>query len=304
VLRGVLEATRALELLTIGSYYKISSTAFVTLKSRVSALCATQILLSHDYYRIDISNAGNVYDIIWENVSIPIKQIRMRNTIANSILAIGAIFWSLVVTFISAISSLESISQEIPALKQYSNTQAYIFFNSYLAVGILLILLSLLPFLFDFISRSYEGTKLESEVQNSILHRYFYYQLANIFVAVGLGSIATSLHQIISNPSAILSILGNSVASFSIYFANLIITRTFTGIPIEMLRLFNLLDIALVYLFYDKKRYTRRQLRTGAFADCPMLYGWIYPNILMGLMIMVTYACVSDFAEILCRTLY
>ncbi|RYG67263.1 hypothetical protein EON64_07835, partial [archaeon] len=54
VLRGVLEATRALELLTIGAYYRISSTAFVTFRSRVSALAACNILLSHEYYRMSV----------------------------------------------------------------------------------------------------------------------------------------------------------------------------------------------------------------------------------------------------------
>jgi hypothetical protein len=106
--------------------------------------------------------------------------------------------------------------------------------NSYLALGLLLILLSLLPVIFDIIARNYEGLKLESEIQNSIMTRYFYYQLANVFVSVGLGSIATSLHRIIDNPASILSILGDSVPSFSVYFTCLIIVKTFTAVPIEV----------------------------------------------------------------------
>lgn len=293
-LRGVYEATRALELLTLGAYYRTSSTAFITFKTRFSSCCCQQMLLSHEHYMIDVTPAPNPNDIIWSNVSIPLKQINIRKSISNSTLIVGALFWSIVVTFITAVSNLESISQEIPSLQAYSNTSIYQFFNNYLAVLILLILLALLPFVFDFISRNYEGVKLESEIQNSIMTRYFYYQLANVFVSVGLGSIANSLHQILEDPTSILSILGNSVPSFSIYFANLLITRAFTGIPIEMLRIFPLLDIVIVMFCADKKRYTRRELSSGAFADPPMLYGWIYPNILMGVMIMVTYFCVSN----------
>ena len=33
--------------------------------------------------------------------------------------------------------------------------------------------------------------------------------------------------------------------------------------------------------------------RLGAFANPPILYGWIYPNLLMVLMIISTYCCVS-----------
>jgi hypothetical protein len=299
-LKGIKEATKALEYLTLGAYYRISSTAFVTFKSRFVSCCSLQMLLSHEYYTMDVQAAPNPKNIIWENVSIPLKQIQIRRSISDGTLMVGAVFWSIVVAFISAISNLESISQEFPVLQQYSDTDVYKFFNNYLAIGVLLILLSLLPFVFDFISRNYEGLKMESEIQNSVMTRYFYYQLANVFVAVGLGSIATSIHQILEYPSSILSILGNSVPSFSIYFANLIITRTFTGLIIEMLRIFPLLTVATVSCCSDKRKYTRRELRQGPFADPPMLYGWIYPNILMVVMIMVTFSCLAPFISPLC----
>jgi calcium permeable stress-gated cation channel len=45
--------------------------------------------------------------------------------------------------------------------------------------------------------------------------------------------------------------------------------------------------------FIDRKKCTRRELRTGAFFAWPMLYGWIYPQLMMVLMIMVTYACIA-----------
>lgn len=236
---------------------------------------------------------------MWDNVSIPQSQINIRKSIADGTLIVGALFWSIVVTFISAISNLESISRVIPSLQEYSNTELYQFANNYLAIGLLLILLAILPFIFDFIARSYEGLKTESEIQNSIMTRYFYYQLANVYVSVGLGSVATSLHEILSNPANILSILGSSVPSFSIFFANLVVIKTFTAVPIEMLRIFPLLDILSVSLCLDKRRCTRRELRTGAFADPPMLYGWIYPNLMMILMIMLTYSSVNTSLNLL-----
>lgn len=292
-IRSVLEVTRALELLTFGAYYRISSTAFVTFRTLVAKSSAHQMLLSHEHYGMIVHSAPNPKDVIWDNVAIFQRQIDIRKMIADGTLIVGAIFWSIVVTFIFAISNLTSIAEVLPFLRSYSDTSAYILLNTYLAIIVLLILLSILPFLFDFISRHYEGLKLESEIQNSIMTRYFYYQLANIYVSVGLGSIASSLHSILNNPANILSILGASVPSFSIYFANLVIVKTLTALPLEMLRVFPLLDITLAGLLYNKRKLTRRELRTGSFAPLPMLYGWIYPNLLMVLMIMLTYACVS-----------
>ena len=291
--KALYNATRALELLTLGEQLKIASTAFVTFKSRLAACSSQQILLSNKFHKMRFQPAPNPHDIIWKNVCISQSQIELRKGIADIAFQIGALFWSIVVAFIATISNLDSISQIIPSIKQYSTTEFYILLNYYLAVGLLVIILSILPYIFDFVSRYYEGIKLESEIQNSIMTRYFYYLLANVYVAVGLGSVATSLNSIINNPASILKILGSSLPSFSIYFTNLVIIKTLTGIPLEMLRVFPLLDIAIVSMCINKKTVTRREMRTGAFADPAMLYGWIYPNLLMILMIMLTYSCVS-----------
>jgi flagellar biosynthesis protein FliR len=167
-----------------------------------------------------------------------------------------------VVGFITATSSTgtASLTKEYPWIQ---NNTLYVFLNRFLALGLLLLLLSTLPVIFDFIARSYEGRKLESEIQNSIMTRYFYYQLANVFVSVGLGSIANSIQDIIQNPSAILTILGKSLPSLSLYFANLLIIKSFIAVPIELLRLWPLVRIITVRLFADKKTRTTREQRNG-----------------------------------------
>ena len=38
---------------------------------------------------------------------------------------------------------------------------------------------------------------------------------------------------------------------------------------------------------------TRRQLRDGAFADLPLDYGWVYPNLLFVMIITATYSCIA-----------
>ena len=291
--RGVLEAARTLELLTVGAYYATSSTAFVTFKSRTASSTAQQMILSHAHFTMIVRAAPNPKDIIWENVSIPQRQIDIRRNIADVTLVVGALFWSIVLGFITTISNLESLSQEYPWLQAYSGTEVYKFVNSYLASSLLLGLLSLLPVIFDVIARNYEGLKLESEIQNSIMTRYFYYQLANVFVSVYAGSIMTALHQILDSPSNIFSILGATIPSFSVYFANVIIVKTFTALPLELLRVLALVQILSLKMCLDKKKCTLRELRTGAFADPPLLYGWIYPSLMMVLMIVITYACIS-----------
>ena len=59
-LRGVLEVERAFEMLTLGAYYKYSSTAFVTFRTRMAETIAYQMLLTNDM--MEISHAPNPHD--------------------------------------------------------------------------------------------------------------------------------------------------------------------------------------------------------------------------------------------------
>lgn len=303
-LRGVLEATRAVELLTLGAFYHTSSTAFVTFNSRVSKAISYQMLLSHKYFLMTVQSAPNPKDIIPANVSIPESQIIARRRIADGTLILGALFWSFVVASINGFSNLDKIAEDVSWLQAYSGTALYEIFNEYLAVLVLLILLVLLPLIFDIIARNYEGLKTESEIQNSIMVRYFYYQLANVFVSVGSGTIFNSLNEIIKSPERLAAILGENLPQVSIYFANLVITRSLLGLPIEMLRFWPLLSILGVKSCSDRKKMTRRELRTGVFYDPPMWYGWCYPQVMMVLMILVTYSTIAPFLMPICTLFF
>jgi hypothetical protein len=66
------------------------------------------------------------------------------------------------------------------------------------------------PWVFDFLARYYEGMKLESEVQNSIMTRYFYYQLINVYVTVGFSgnNLWSQLIAILERPQTLVDIVG------------------------------------------------------------------------------------------------
>ena len=292
-MRGLLEATRTLELLTLGAYYSTSSTAFVTFTSRVAKSVSYQMLLSHEFYKMSVTPAPNIKDIIWTNVHTPQSQVNARHQIAGMVFGIMAVFWSAVVASINAYSNLDSLAEDYNWLQQYQNSLIYKLLNQYLAVVILLILLAVLPFIFDFVARFYEGLKCESEIQDLIMTRYFYYQLANVYVTVTAGTIIGGINEIVSRPQSILTILGASLPQVSIYFANLLVVKTLTAVPIEMLRIWPLLTVLGFKSCVDKKKCTRRELRTGVFEDYQMCYGWLYPSLLMVLMILTTYMCIA-----------
>eukprot|EP01037_Dinobryon_pediforme_P030800 gene30800-35021_t len=82
-MKALYEATRALELLTLGEQLKVSTTAFVTFKSRLAACSSHQILLSNKFYKMRFQPAPNPQDIIWKNITISKSQIELRKWIAD-----------------------------------------------------------------------------------------------------------------------------------------------------------------------------------------------------------------------------
>ena len=236
VLFGATEVTKQLEMLTFGADYRMSDTGIVTFTSLVSSASSYQMLLVPEANAMDVSPAPSAEDIIWENIATPRSQTAIRRTVGSLIVGGGAIFWSVIVATITAWSSVDNLSKSLPFLKSMEGGYMYTLLGGYLPVLALLGLLNILPILFRYLSEKYEGVKRHSEVDLTVMSRLFLYQMANIFITITAGSIFDALHDIINDPTSILALLGSSLPTVSTYFGSLLVTKAFTGLPIELLR--------------------------------------------------------------------
>lgn len=108
-MKGIMELERTIEMVMLGAYYKYSSTAFVTFRSRVTESIAQQMLLSHD--AMEINHAPNPKDVIWDNVAIPKSQVVLRNWITNAGIIVGSIFWSSLVNSVNVFATFFPLPQ-------------------------------------------------------------------------------------------------------------------------------------------------------------------------------------------------
>jgi len=175
---------------------------------------------------------------------------------------------------------------------KFSGGQFSNFVNGYLPVVALLIIITILPRVFYWIAFSYEFRKTKCNVENAILTRYFYYQLANIYVTATAGSILDSLADILNHPSYALTILGYSIPKVVGYFVTLLMTKTFAGLPLVMLRGSSLLRMLFLKLFCREKFLTQREL-DAVYKKEMLLYGSEYPSLLLVIVICFTYACIA-----------
>jgi len=271
----------------------MSSTGFVVFKDRFSVTCAASTPLCPKPEVLSASMAPDVRDIVWDNAHISATIISGNEATANFLLVIAVLFWSVPVTFIQAMATVESIAT-IPGMEwvqQFSGGQFATLINGYLPVIALLALINALPLIFERIATVYEDRKTLSDVQNSILVRFFYYQLANIYITVTARSVWDSLADIIDHPSTALLILGQSVPKVVGYFTALLITKILAGLPYIMLRFDALCRLFCIRMCCREEIMTRKELEEVKRKQM-VWYGWEYPSQLLVIVICFTYACI------------
>ena len=134
------------------------------------------------------------------------------------------------------------------------------FVNGYLPVVALLVLILILPLIFQLLAMKYERRKTYSDVQRSMLGRYFYYQVFNIYITVTAGSLWRSLGDILDHPSSLLQLLGESLPTMVGYFVALLVTKVLAGLPIVFLRVGALSRMLLLRSISTGDKLTQREL--------------------------------------------
>lgn len=149
----------------------------------------------------------------------------------------------------------------------------------------------LLPVLFEYIAVHVESRKTLSDVQSSMVTRYFYYQLANIYITVTAGSILRSMADILDHPGNILPLLGESLPSMVGYFIALLVTKIMAGLPMIFLRFGALARMLILQYISDEKKLTQREI-DAIYRLENIQYGWEFPTQLLVVVIVFTYAII------------
>jgi hypothetical protein len=177
------EVTKAVGLLA-GGPTNMSSTGFVTFKSMSSAAVASQSLLTMEPFMFTITPAPEPRDIAFCNVSTPLRMVEWREATTTILVIFLSIFWGGLVSALYNFQSwLQRRSSEEPALQDLGKGGRFLLFLGidYVPTLILLIIMALLPLFFWWSAQYYERMRTYSDIDASVMSRYFYYQMVNIY---------------------------------------------------------------------------------------------------------------------------
>jgi Calcium-dependent channel, 7TM region, putative phosphate len=268
----------------------MSSTGMVTFLDLSSVACAASAPLTVKASVLNVSVAPEPREIIWENSHVSKKTQAHREAISNAVLFVGVVLWSFPLTFIQAVAKVEFLAQ-LPGmewLSDYIGGNFSHFVNGYLPVVALLGLIMILPVIFEYIAVKYEHRKTLSEVQASMLGRYFNYQLVNIYVTVTAGSLLVKVADIANHPMSIL-FMGESLPRMAGYFVALLVTKILAGLPMIFLRFGALMRMLFLKLLSNERKLTQREV-DSVYRLENVQYGWEFPTQLLVVVIVFTYA--------------
>lgn len=270
----------------------MSSTGFVTFLDLTSVTCAATTPLTSKPQTLDVSVAPEPRDIIWNNSHVSAKTRARNERVVNFLVVVGVFFWIVPLSLIQAFAKAEYIAR-IPGMEWVLQSGSVSnFVNGYLPVVALLVLILILPLIFKFLAMNYERRMTYSDVQKSMLGRYFFYQVFNIYITVTAGSLWRSLGDILDHPSNLFKLLGESLPTMVGYFVALLVTKILAGLPMVFLRVGAFSRMLLLRSLSTADKLTQREL-DEIYRPENVQYGWEFPSQMLVIMIVFTYAIIS-----------
>ncbi|CAB3976832.1 CSC1 ERD4 [Paramuricea clavata] len=266
-------------------------TAIVTFKSLQDAAIGLQTSWNNSPITSFVSRAPASTDIIWENIGLAKHYRTIRYVIVSICLFLLVFFWTIPVVLVSSMISLQALQKQFSFFEGVNNLPDAVkgFIQGFLATIVLEIFFVVLPALMALFARV-EGIRSRSGVAVSCIGKLFIFQLVNKFLGVLFGgALLTRLHDIIDYPTRTPQFLAESMPSMANFFINIIMLRTLTGFPMEILHLVRLLLVTVTRKWFCK---TARE-NNEVWVPPPVRYPGLYANNLFVFIIGIAYSVLS-----------
>ncbi|KAH8060179.1 hypothetical protein JL722_5141 [Aureococcus anophagefferens] len=221
-------------------------------------------------FAMEAGEAPEPRDVIWENVYVSAESVSRRQWVVNGAILTLVVFWASVVSFCASSTQILSYLGFDPAS---TISQAI---ASILPVIVLLSIINLLPLFFQLIARFYERLKAHSEVDLSVVERFFRFQFINVYVSILSTAILSDLKGAWESPFTFVRRIGLDTPEAAFYFAKLIVFQCGSS-PLWLLRAWPLISRGF-------KTWTVQPPELPG-----MMYGWAFPKVMMTFTIFSTF---------------
>ena len=273
--------------------------AFVTFKTRRSAVLAAAALLHHDASAWHAQPAPGPREVLWDNLSLRAWERSLR-----------AVFsWTALITFSLAflvpVAAIQTFL-ELPALANVRGLQTFITFPVVQSVVQCILpplflngALLPVPWLIGRLS-SLKGAPSRSAVDFAVVQQYFAFLVITVFFgSFAFGSVLNQLTMWARHPAQALTILGTAAPLTSLFFLNYVQFNALAAAPFALLRAFPLALFALKSRAASTER-AKARLWQDQFAT----FGPLLPRHSLVGLIGVVFAPINPLVPLMCTVYF
>lgn len=241
--------------------FEAQDSAFVLFNNQIGAHVAAQAVVSNHVLNLNPRYLEtDPKDVLWQNLDLSSLELMVRQYIGTAI-AIGiAVCWFVPVGIVSSIAKLDDISKTFGFINDIlpPGTPRRATVQSLLPPLLTNLLLIMVPAFFTIIS-IYQGLPRMSDVQQSLMTKYYFFLLFTVVLASTLGNsflaLLGELKKINERPAEIFNLLAANLPPASNYFINYVIVKSLTTSSGEMLQIVNLFKRrVMIFLFASSPR--------------------------------------------------
>ncbi|KAJ2064085.1 phosphate metabolism protein 7 [Coemansia sp. S146] len=232
--------------------FKRESSAFVLFRKQMAAHMAAQTVLDYKPFSMNsVSLDINPDDIIWSNLNMNPYDRRIRGYISFAATIGLVIVWTILTTALVSLISIDNL-KKIPALSSMTNSKWFGLFSGIVPAVVLAVLMAVLPMILRLLLRL-EGTPRVSEVNLRLLHRFFFFQVWNVYlVMIFSTAILTVATDALKDPSMILKLIPTNVPKSATPVLVYVLLLAFTGAAKEILQIARLVLRYVLPLLFAK----------------------------------------------------
>uniref|UniRef100_A0A7R9YFB8 CSC1/OSCA1-like 7TM region domain-containing protein n=1 Tax=Pinguiococcus pyrenoidosus TaxID=172671 RepID=A0A7R9YFB8_9STRA len=253
---------------------------------------------NYDYFpRLIVQNAPEPRDVLWSNVCINTETARARQFVADCVFIFGAMSLSIpMAAFANAGAVLQALNID-PNCSTEVNAFFYVLLFENLPSTLFVLVLALSPYVFEFSATYFEGLKSIVLVQQKVFTRYFWYQLAYIYVSVISGAIITVVFELLRNPAHVMNILGSSLPTASVFSLKLLFFNMFIVPAFEISRFLAILEYVCVRLYYGFSR-GKQAMRRWEGRPNYLYYGYAFASVFISQIIVYAFQIISPLLSV------
>ncbi|KAJ2702937.1 phosphate metabolism protein 7 [Coemansia sp. IMI 203386] len=248
--------------------YKRQSSAFVLFRKQIAAHMSAQTVLDYKPFSMNsVSLDVNPDDIIWSNLNMNPYDRRIRGYISFAATVGLVVVWTLLTTAVSALVSVKNL-KKIPGLKNMPDSKWFGIFTGIVPSVVLAVLIALLPIILRLLLRL-EGTPRVSEVNLRLLHRFYFFQVWNVYLVTILSTtILTTAAEVVKHPEMIVDVIALNVPNSANPIITYVLLLAFTGAAKEILQIARLVMRYIMPMLFAKTP------RSIAKAEEPAEFDW------------------------------